>query len=123
MKFVIGKFSSEPFHALNKQALTVLFKLAPKEWMKNVSTVVLSAKVLKKTKIEQAVMYEPATNKLTILSRGLTREDTARQVLIELAVAAGEIPSINPTKASKQQNEELDVLVGAYLKKFLKSRI
>ena len=79
--------------------------------------------MLKKTKSEQAVNYDSGTKKLTILSRGLEREDTVRQVLIELAVAGGEIEAINPNLASKQQNVELDALIKPYMSKFLKLRI
>ncbi|MGJ8679647.1 hypothetical protein [Paraglaciecola sp.] len=123
MKFVIGKFSNEVFHALTKKELTLLFKLVPKEWTKPITGVVLSAKIFSKTKVEQAVFYTDKTKQLSILSRGLDRQDIARQVLIELAVVGGELDPINPNKASKEQVVALDTLIKPYMDKFLKSRI
>ncbi|MCF2948557.1 hypothetical protein L0668_10600 [Paraglaciecola aquimarina] len=122
MKFVIGKFSNELFHALTKKEITLLFKYVPKGWTQPIKAVVLSAKVFSKTKVDQPVIYSDSTNQLTIYSRGLDRQDIARQVLIELAVVAGEIEPINPSKASKEQAAELDVLIKPYMTKFLKTR-
>lgn len=122
MKFVIGKFSNELFHALTKKEITLLFKLVPSEWSNPIKSVVLSAKVFQKTKVAQPVMFSEKTKQLTILSRGLIREDIARQVLIELAVVAGELEAVNPNKVSKERAVELDLLIKPYIDKFLKAR-
>ncbi|WP_158970876.1 hypothetical protein [Paraglaciecola sp. L3A3] len=123
MKFVIGKFSNEVFHALTKKEVTLLFKLVPKEWTQSITGVVLSAKVFKNTKVKQPVMYSEQTQQLTILSRGLDREDIAKQVLVELAVIGGEIEAINPNKATTEQAASLDMLVKPYMTKFLRSKL
>jgi hypothetical protein len=49
MKIVIGKFSNEPFHALSKKEVSLLLKLVPKEWIKPLSSVILSSKIFNKT--------------------------------------------------------------------------
>ncbi|MDU0354121.1 hypothetical protein RS130_09395 [Paraglaciecola aquimarina] len=123
MKFVIGKFSNQVFHALTKKEVTLLFKLVPDEWTKPIRGVVLSAKVFKNTKVAQPVMYSPTTSQLSIFSRGLKREEIARQVLIELAVIGGELEAINPLNVTKEQDAVLDGLVKTYLDKFLKARV
>jgi hypothetical protein len=118
MKVVIGKFSSEPFHALSKKEISLLLKLVPDEWIKQVSSVVLSSKILKKIKLFKPVEYSPIKKQLTIFSRGLVREDIARQVLLELASISGEIGVANTDKISANNNE-----IKPYIDKFLKARV
>jgi hypothetical protein len=122
MKFVIGKFSNELFHGLTKKEITLLFKLVPSEWTKPITGVVLSAKVFKNTKVAQPVMFSEKTKQLSILSRGLVREDIARQVLIELAVVGGALEAVDPNKVSKELAAELDAVIKPYMTKFLKAR-
>jgi hypothetical protein len=123
MKFVIGKFSNELFHALTKKEITLLFKLVPSEWVKSITGVVLSAKVFQKTNVSQPVMFSEKSKQLSILSRGLVREDIARQVLIELAVVGGALEAVDPNKASKELAAELDAVIKPYMSKFLKARV
>lgn len=117
MKIVIGKFSSEPFHALSKKDLSLLFKLVPNEWENQVSSVVLSSKILKKTKLAKPVEYSATSKQLSIYSRGLLREEIARQVLMTLASidVVGE-PHCGETS-------ERDRLIKPYMDKFLKARL
>jgi hypothetical protein len=117
MKIVIGKFSSEPFHALSKKDVSLLFKLVPSEWEKQVSGVVLSSKIFKKTKLTRPVEYSVTSKQLSIYSRGLLREDIARQVLITLA----SIDVVGDTHSDK--TTELDMLTKPYLDKFLKAKL
>ena len=118
MKIVIGKFSSEPFHALSKKDINLLLKLAPSEWVKHVSSVVLSSKIMKKTKLAKPVEYSPTSKQLTIFSRGLVREDIARQFLFELASIVHEL-----AEAKSDIAPEAEVMVKPYLDKFLKARV
>lgn len=118
MKIVIGKFSNEPFHALSKKEVSLLFKLVPTEWEKQVSSVMLSSKIFKKTKLAKPVEYKVSNKQLCIFSRGLVREDIARQVLLELATIWVELEETEADKAS-----ELDTMIKPYLATFLKARV
>ena len=118
MKIVIGKFSNEPFHALSKKEVSLLFKLVPREWETQVSSVMLSSKVFKKTKLAKPVEYTASSKQLCIFSRGLVREDIARQLLLELATIVAEHGEHDPDKAC-----ELDTMIRPYLVKFLKARV
>ena len=118
MKIVIGKFSSEPFHALSKKEISLLLKLVPDEWIKQVSSVVLSSKILKKSKLSKPVEYSAIKKQLSIFSRGLVREDIARLVLLELALVSGELEKNQSDKASN-----LNTVIKPYMDKFLKARV
>jgi hypothetical protein len=118
MKIVIGKFSREPFHALSKKEVSFLLKLVPTEWVKHVSSVVLSSKIFKKTKLAKPIEYTTTSKQLSIFSRGLVREDIARQVLLELA-SIGE----QQQEGSSDKIEELEKIIKPYMEKFLKARI
>ena len=118
MRIVIGKFSNQPFHALSKKEVSFLLKLVPTEWVKHISSVVLSSKIFKKTKLVKPVEYSATSKQLCIYSRGLGREEIAKQVLLELAC-------IN----NKQQEDcfieiaELETIIKPYMEKFLKARM
>jgi hypothetical protein len=118
MRIVIGKFSHEPFHALSKKDVSLLLKLAPHEWVKQVSSVVLSSKIFKKTKLSKPVEYLSASKQLSIYSRGLEREDIAKQVLLELASIDTEQEVTHVDKAV-----ELNTIIKPYMDKFLKARV
>lgn len=118
MKIVIGKFSHEPFHALSKKDVSFLLKLVPKEWASQVSGVVLSSKILKKTKLAKPVEYSVTNKQLSIYSRGLVREDIARQLLLELAMIAEELGENQAANVS-----QLDIVIKPYMAKFLKARL
>ena len=118
MRIVIGKFSHEPFHALSKKDVSLLLKLAPHEWVKQVSSVVLSSKIFKKTKLSKPVEYLSASKQLSIYSRGLEREDIAKQVLLELASIDTEQEVTHADKAV-----ELNTIIKPYMDKFLKARV
>ena len=117
MKIVMGKFSSEPFHALSKKEVSLLLKIVPQEWSKQVSSVVLSSKIFKKTKLVKPVEYINTTQQLSIYSRGLVREDIARLVLLELASVSGELTETRSEKAS-----DVNTVIKPYMDKFLKAR-
>lgn len=117
MKIVIGKFSSEPFHALSKKEVTLLFKLVPTEWAKHVSSVIFSAKIFNKTKLAKPISYAETTKQLSIYSRGLIREDIARQLLLELASIAVQLEDKTSVSA------DLDTVIKPYMDKFLKARV
>lgn len=114
MKIVIGKFSNAPFHALSKKDVSLLLKLALNEWVKHVTSVVLSSKIIKKTKLTKPVEYITSTKQLSIFSRGLVRENIAREVLLELAKIAGDNAEIAT---------DLDKVIKPYLDKFVRHRI
>jgi hypothetical protein len=116
MRIVIGKFSNEPFHALSKKDVSLLLKLVPNEWIKQVSSVMLSSKIFKKTKLSKPVEYLATSKQLSIYSRGLVREDIAKQVLLELA-------SIDTEQQTPDTAINLDVIIKPYMDKFLKARI
>lgn len=118
MKIVIGKFSSEPFHALSKKEVSLLIKLVPSEWVKPISSVVLSSKIFKKTKLAKPVEYTATSKQLSIYSRGLEREEIARQVLLELATI-GESQGMGNSALIL----ELDKMIKPYMDKFLKARV
>ena len=118
MKIVIGKFSNEPFHALSKKDVSLLFKLVPSEWAKLVSSVVLSSKIFKKTKLTKPVEYAATSKQLSIYSRGEIRADIARQILIELASIAAQSEDTNCEK-----HPALDIAIKPYMDKFLKAKI
>ena len=117
MKIVMGKFSSEPFHALSKKEVSLLLKIVPQEWSKQVSSVVLSSKIFKKTKLVKPVEYTTTTQQLSIYSRGLVRDNIARQLLHELAL-------INAQAKETQFDETCDLhaVIKPYMDKFLKVR-
>jgi DNA repair protein RadC len=118
MKVVIGKFSSEPFHALSKKEISLLLKLVPNEWIEQLSTVVLSSKILKKTKLVKPVEYVTTSKQLSIYSRGLVREDIARHVLLELASI-----NLEQKQANYDKTAELEEVIKPYMDKFLKARV
>jgi hypothetical protein len=118
MKIVIGKFSNEPFHALSKKEVSLLFKVVPSEWAEHVSSVVLSSKIFKKTKLIKPVEYIANTKQLSVYSRGLVREYIARQVLLELALIV-----TGHQEVSSDKTVDLNMMVKPYMDKFLKARI
>jgi hypothetical protein len=118
MKIVIGKFSSEPFHGLSKKEVSLLLKLVPSEWANQVSSVVLSSKIFKKAKLARPVEYSATSKQLSIFSRGLDREDIARQVLLELASIGAGIGEANSANVT-----QLDIVIKPYMDKFLKARV
>lgn len=118
MKVVIGKFSNEPFHALSKKDISLLFKLMPKQWAKSVSGVILSSKIFKKTKLAKPIEYTVTNKQLSIYSRGLVREDIARQVLIELASIDAGFDHKAPENSS-----ESDAVIKHCMDKFMKARV
>jgi hypothetical protein len=80
--------------------------------------VVLSSKILKKSKLSKPVEYSVIKKQLSIFSRGLVREDIARQVLLELASIGREMGEANTDKTSEHDNE-----IKPYMDKFLKARV
>jgi len=118
MKVVIGKFSSEPFHALSKKEVSLLLKLVPSAWAKQVSSVVLSSKIFKKTKLAKPVEYKATSQQLSIYSRGLARENVAKLVLLELASISGEFGELHSDNIT-----QVDIAIQPYLDKFLKARV
>jgi hypothetical protein len=118
MKIVMGKFSHEPFHALSKKEVSLLLKLVPKEWAKQISSVVLSSKIFKKTKLVKPVVYITTNKQLCIYSRGLERVDIARQFLRELALIGAEQNEVTSDKIS-----EIEIVIKPYIEKFLKARV
>ena len=118
MKIVIGKFSNEPFHALSKKEVSLLFKIVPDAWAKQVSSVVLSSKIFNKTKLTKPVEYTTTSKQLSIFSRGLVREDIARQILLELATISLELEEV-----SSDRDPKLDNVIKPYMAKFLKARV
>ena len=120
MRIVIGKFSHEPFHALSKKEVSLLFKLVPNEWVKQVSSVVLSSKIFKNTKLPKPVEYLATSKQLSIYSRGLVREDIARQVLLLLVSID---PEQGKERTSFDQTTKLDMLIKPYMDKFLMARV
>jgi hypothetical protein len=117
MRIVIGKFSSEPFHALSKKEISLLLKIVPHEWEKQVSSVVLSSKIFKKTKLDKPIQYSATSKQLSIFSRGLVREDIARLVLLELASLSG---ALEETKSDNVS--DLNTVIKPYMDRFLKAR-
>ena len=117
MKIVMGKFSREPFHALSKKEVSLLLKIVPDEWAKHVSSVVLSSKIFKKTKLVKPVEYTTTTQQLSIYSRGLVRDDIARQLLHELALINAQAKATHSDKAC-----DLNAMIKPYMDKFLKAR-
>lgn len=118
MKVIIGKFSHEPFHALTKKDLSLIFKLVPKEWESNVSSVVLSSKILKKTKLGNAVEYKNTNKQLCLYSRGLVREEVTKQVLLTLAAIDIQRKGLNLDLVP-----DMHEIIKPYLDKFLKSKV
>lgn len=118
MKIVIGKFSNEPFHALSKKEVTLILKLVPKEWISPISSVVLSAKIFKKTKLAKPIEYNGTTNQLSIYSRGLEREDIAKQMFMELAGINAQLEDDNAVSTAY-----LEAVIKPYMVKFLKARV
>lgn len=118
MKIVMGKFSSAPFHALSKKDVSFLLKLVPAERVKHVSSVILSSKIFKKIKLAKPVEYTTTSKQLSIFSRGLVREDIARQVLLELVSIGDE-----HKEDSSVEIEVLEKVIKPYMDKFLKARI
>ena len=117
MKIVMGKFSSKPFHALSKKEVSLLLKIVPDEWAKHVSSVVLSSKIFKKTKLAKPVEYTITTQQLSIYSRGLVRDDIARQLLHELALINSQAKETQFDKTC-----DLNAVIKPYMDKFLKVR-
>jgi hypothetical protein len=80
--------------------------------------VILSSKIFKKTKLSKPIEYIATSNQLNIYSRGLVREDVARQVLLELAKIG-----VQNEEAIFDIACELDKVIKPYLDKFLKARV
>jgi hypothetical protein len=109
MKVITGKFSGGQFHGITNQDVIKLFKHIPKEWSAQVQSVVLSAKVLKKNQLPQTVVFDAASKKLTVHSRGYERDDIVKQMLLILAAKFGE-------------GIDAESEIKPYMQKFLKSR-
>jgi hypothetical protein len=117
MKIVMGKFSSKPFHALSKKEVSLLLKIVPQECVEQVSSVVLSSKIFKKTKLVKPVEYTTTTQQLSIYSRGLVRDDIARQLLHKLALINAQAKAAHSDQAC-----DLNTVIKPYMDKFLKAR-
>jgi hypothetical protein len=95
----------------------LLLKIVPDEWAKHVSSVVLSSKIFKKTKLVKPVEYTTTTQQLSIYSRGLVRDDIARQLLHELALINAQAKETQFDKTC-----DLNAVIKPYMDKFLKVR-
>lgn len=121
MKIVVGKFSSEPFHGLSNKDVEMLIKLVPESWIKDIRSVMLSAKICRNKGREPAVVFNKVNGKLEIKSRGFEPQQIASEVLYVLSELGGASTGKTAGKTTPIEMRVLDELIAPYLKHFNES--
>lgn len=131
MKIIFDKIQSEPDHAMSKKDIKYLLDLVPEDWLVKFNTIHFSNQVFnKKSLFKRPVNLDEVDKKLTILSRGLTKDETAEQIMIELYqnLWPGESLFFSSTHAaygsdlSPCQLKEIRKKIAPYLKKWQKQQ-
>jgi hypothetical protein len=123
MKVVSTKLNKEPYHSLSKSDISFLFKITPESWTSGIKTVVLAAELFNNSRFDRPVIYSAYSNRLNILSRGLTKSAAAKQVLRELGLIGGLAKSGYANSLAKSELKKLDEVIQPYLAEFTAARI
>ncbi len=84
MKIIVDKIDEYPRHAISRADIHLILSSVPSAWTENVKIVRLSAS----RSATAVALYARSVEKLTIASRGHTKEETLRLVLAALAAHA-----------------------------------
>ncbi|NQZ90693.1 MAG: hypothetical protein HRT54_24305 [Colwellia sp.] len=123
MKVVSAKLNKEPYHSLSKSDITFLFRITPESWTNGIQTVVLAAELFNNSRFDRPVIYSAYSNRINILSRGLTKSEAAKQVLRELGLIGGIAESGFANSLPKNELKKLDEAIQPYLAEFAEMRI
>ncbi len=120
MKIIIPKINKEPYHSLTKSDVKLIFKIAPNDWTSEIKVVILSAEPFKNSHFDRPVIYSGYSSRLNILSRGLTKDDIAKEVFRELGLRGRLAQTSYCNHIPKSELAKLDNCIKPYLKEFLK---
>ncbi|HSH15651.1 MAG TPA: hypothetical protein VLD18_06445 [Verrucomicrobiae bacterium] len=84
MKIIVDKIDEYPRHALSKADIRLIFSTVPPVWVERIKVVRLSSS---RSAASVALIAAPVET-LTVASRGRSRPDALRCVLVELAAHA-----------------------------------
>ena len=86
MQIIVDKINATPAHALTRAEVKSLLALVPKDWLRHVQTVHLSATLPENSRFSRPVIFSYSGNRLNTGSRGLEPKQARREILRELAV-------------------------------------
>ena len=115
MQIIVDKINAPPAHALTRAEVKTLLALVPKDWLRHVQTVHLSATLPGSSRFPRPVIFSYSGNRLSVCSRGLEPEQTRREILREITVVGLNIKPSYGHKLSQQQLKEIDEIVAPYL--------
>ncbi len=115
MQINIDEINAPPAHALTRQEIKVLLAVVPKEWLRHIQLVHLSATLPSNSRFVRPVIHSYSGNRLNVSTRGLEPEQAQREILRELAVVGLNIKPSNGHKLSHRQLKEIDEVVAPLL--------
>ena len=113
MQIIVDKINVPPVHALTRAQVKILLSVVPKEWLRYIQTIHLSATLPDHSRFPRPVIY--SSNRLNVCSRGLKPEQAQREVLRELAMYGLNIRPSYGHRLSKQQLKKIDEIIAPYL--------
>ncbi len=111
MQINIDKINASPTHALTRPEMKTLLAVVPKDWLRYVQTIHLSAIMPSNSRFVRPVIYSGYSNRLNISIRGLAPEQARREILRELAVIGLNVRPSYGHKLSHQQLREIDEII------------
>lgn len=86
MKIITSKLNKAPFHSICAKDIKFIFDSVPESWTRYINKVVLSPEFYKNSRFDRPAFGNAGDQTFKILSRGFTKEEIAKEILIELAV-------------------------------------
>jgi hypothetical protein len=117
MRITIDKINAPPAHALTCFEIKTLLTVVPKDWLRYVQTIHVSATLPSNSRFVRPVIYSAYSNRLNVCSRGLEPEQARREILRELAVIGLNIKPSYGHRPSRQQLKEVDEIIAPLLEK------
>jgi len=120
VKIISAKLNKEPFHSLTKKDLKLMFSLLPNQWTEDIKEVVLSAEMFSKSRFGRPVIYSTYLNRLKIISRGFTKAEAAKEVVLELALNGNVSQTEFESHVPRAKLHNIDMLVSFFVTDFIK---
>lgn len=113
MKIVFDKLSGDAVYNITPKEIKALFSIVP-ELTSFIKLVHVQGQRPGRSVFSRPVRYEGMSHKLNISAKGMSREEIAREVFVELIASNSRDYSLRPAKSrrlSKQQQSRIDVMV------------
>ena len=111
MQINIDKINAPPAHALTRPEIKALLAVVPKDWLRYVQTIHLSATWPGNSRFVRPVIYDHYSRRLNMCTRSLEPEQARREILRELAMIGLNIKPSYGHKLSQHQLKEIDEII------------